>query len=170
MMRPMSPGLHCLAREWPRPPVATSPRTHGPLIPAREELRASAHFLCQLPPCYMPVPPPSRNGSKSNTESLGVTRKEVPFRPRRGQHLTIMSGSIVEAQLPHTDLRGGTQRPLRAPAKPLSLFLGACGMNYPFPYLCVSRFLSSRALWLRIPSRATPCRRCAPGRALTTPA
>jgi hypothetical protein len=36
-------------REGPRPPVATSPRTHGPLIPDRETLRASAHSLCRLP-------------------------------------------------------------------------------------------------------------------------
>src|ERR1700761_6627252 len=36
-------------RKGPRPPVATSPRTHGPLIPDRETLRASAHSLCRLP-------------------------------------------------------------------------------------------------------------------------
>jgi hypothetical protein len=42
----MCSGPHQLTPEGPRPPVATLPRTHGPLIPDREALRASAHSLC----------------------------------------------------------------------------------------------------------------------------
>jgi hypothetical protein len=49
MMRPMSPGLHCLTPAWPHPPVATLPQTHGPLIPDQEVLRTSAYSLCQVP-------------------------------------------------------------------------------------------------------------------------
>jgi hypothetical protein len=45
----MHSGPHQLTPEGPRPPVATSPRTHGPLIPDREALCASAHSLCRLP-------------------------------------------------------------------------------------------------------------------------
>ena len=49
VMGPMSSSPHQLAPEGSHPPVATSPQTHGPLIPDRETLRASAHSLCRLP-------------------------------------------------------------------------------------------------------------------------
>ena len=47
-MRPMSFDFHQLTPEGPRPPVATLPWTHRPLIPDQEALRASAHSLCRL--------------------------------------------------------------------------------------------------------------------------
>src|ERR1700761_3724065 len=60
--------------EGPRPPVATSPRTHGPLIPDRETLRASAHSLCRLPAdSYFIIY--STTMHKLDTASKGVARK-----------------------------------------------------------------------------------------------
>ena len=73
-MRPVCSGPHQLTPEGSRPPVATSPRTHGPLIPDREALRASAHSLCRLPAdSYFIVY--STTMHKPDTASKGVARK-----------------------------------------------------------------------------------------------
>ena len=42
----MYSGPHQLPPEGPRPPVATSPQTHGPLIPGREALLTYIIIYC----------------------------------------------------------------------------------------------------------------------------
>ena len=63
-------------REGPRPPVATSPRTHGPLIPDRETLHASAHSLCRLPKYHISYYLLLVTDT-TDTASKGVARKVI---------------------------------------------------------------------------------------------